>query len=264
MMEVREWPISDVRPYKDNPRKIPKEAVERVAASIREFGFQQPIVVDVDGVVIAGHTRLKAAESLGLEEVPVVVAEGLSPEKAKAYRLADNKTAEASSWDESLLGKELDEISLLDLDFSMEDFGFTDMEELTGADPEPHEDDFDTTPPKETDICPGDMFRLGDHILLCGDATKADLSGAHKARQIACSLVRYGFDRAEVQMSYAIGMRYPLSVLARVVSGGVAEILDMTEEAAEECTPRRMTETLHLLDADFVELARYGHFRRAI
>lgn len=174
MMEVREWPISDVRPYKDNPRKIPKEAVERVAASIREFGFQQPIVVDVDGVVIAGHTRLKAAESLGLEEVPVVVAEGLSPEKAKAYRLADNKTAEASSWDESLLGKELDEISLLDLDFSMEDFGFTDMEELTGADPEPHEDDFDTTPPKETDICPGDMFRLGDHILLCGDATKAE------------------------------------------------------------------------------------------
>ena len=126
------------------------------------------------GVVIAGHTRLKAAESLGLEEVPVVVAEGLSPEKAKAYRLADNKTAEASSWDESLLGKELDEISLLDLDFSMEDFGFGDMESLLPDGKEAYDDDFDATPPDETDICEGDMFRLGEHVLLCGDSSKSE------------------------------------------------------------------------------------------
>lgn len=175
MMEVREWPISDVRPYKDNPRKIPREAVERVAASIREFGFQQPIVVDVYGVVIAGHTRLKAAQKLGLDKVPVVVAADLPPEKVKAYRLADNKTAEASGWDESLLGKELGELKLMDLDFSMEDFGFEDMESLfPDDDKEAYDDDFDTTPPADTDICEGDMFRLGEHILLCGDSSKSE------------------------------------------------------------------------------------------
>lgn len=80
-MEVREWPISDVRPYEGNPRTIPSEAVDRVAASIREFGFRQPIVVDADGVIIAGHTRLKAAQKLGLEKVPVVVAEECTPRR---------------------------------------------------------------------------------------------------------------------------------------------------------------------------------------
>lgn len=106
--------------------------------------------------------------------------------------------------------------------------------------------------------------RVGGGCMNGKDPTKVDLSGAHKARQIACSLVRYGFDRAEVQLSYAIGMEHPLSVVAHVVEDGVRGTLDMTVAAAEECTPRRMTETLHLLDADYVELARYGHFRRAI
>lgn len=174
-MEVREWPISDVRPYEGNPRTIPSEAVDRVAASIREFGFRQPIVVDADGVIIAGHTRLKAAQKLGLEKVPVVVAADLPPEKVKAYRLADNKVAEASGWDESLLGKELDELRLMDLDFSMEDFGFEDMESLfPGEEGEAYDDDFDATPPADTDICEGDMFRLGEHILLCGDSSKSE------------------------------------------------------------------------------------------
>ena len=173
MMEVREWPISDVRPYEDNPRKIPSEAVDRVAASIREFGFRQPIVVDADGVIIAGHTRLKAAQKLGLEKVPVVVAADLPPEKVKAYRLADNRTAEASGWDESLLGKELDELRLMDLDFSMEDFGFEDMESLMSDKGKAYDDDFDATPPDETDIKVGDIFRLGGALLMCGDATDA-------------------------------------------------------------------------------------------
>ena len=122
-MKVVEWEIGRVKPYEKNPRIIPEEAVERVAASIREFGFQQPIVVDKDGVIIVGHTRLKAAEMLGLEKAPVVVAD-LSPEKARAYRLADNKTNEATSWDINILDGELADLSSLGLDFTMDVFGF--------------------------------------------------------------------------------------------------------------------------------------------
>lgn len=176
-MKVVEWEIGRVKPYEKNPRIIPEEAVERVAASIREFGFQQPIVVDKDGVIIVGHTRLKAAENLGLKKVPVVVAD-LSPEKARAYRLADNKTNEATSWDDDLLFSELTDIEadIADLDFSMLDFGFSVIDLGNGASDigEPFDDDFDGEVPKDTDIKEGDMFQLGGHILLCGDSSKSE------------------------------------------------------------------------------------------
>ena len=96
--------ISEIHPYENNPRRISDEAVEKVADSIREFGFQQPIVVDSAHVIIVGHTRLKAAKKLGLETVPVVVADNLTEEQAKAYRLADNKTGE-------LTGKKAEKIA---------------------------------------------------------------------------------------------------------------------------------------------------------
>ena len=176
-MKVIEREIGLVKPYEKNPRIIPEEAVERVAASIREFGFQQPIVVDKDGVIIVGHTRLKAAEKLGLEKVPVVVAD-LSPEKARAYRLADNKTNEATSWDDDLLFSELTDIEadIADLDFSMLDFGFSALDLGSGdfGIGEPFEDDFDGEVPKDTDIKEGDMFQLGEHVLMCGDSTSKD------------------------------------------------------------------------------------------
>lgn len=98
-MVIQEVAVDAVTPYEKNPRKIPKEAVDRVAASIKEFGFKQPIVVDKDMVIIVGHTRLMAAKMLGYEKVPVLVASDLSPEKARAYRLADNKTNELTDWD---------------------------------------------------------------------------------------------------------------------------------------------------------------------
>lgn len=120
-MQVENWPIDKVTPYENNPRKN-DDAVEYVANSIREFGFQQPLVVDKDGVLIVGHTRLKAAQKLGLAEVPVVVADGLTDEQVKAYRLADNKTAEKSSWDYEMLNVELEDIDWLTMD--MEQFGF--------------------------------------------------------------------------------------------------------------------------------------------
>ena len=118
-MEVQSMKISDVKPYPHNPRKN-DSGVEAVANSIKEFGWQQPIVVDKDHVIIVGHTRYKAAKKLGMDKVPVVVADGLTDEQVRAYRLADNKTGELTDWDTEQLDIELGDI----LDLDMSDFGF--------------------------------------------------------------------------------------------------------------------------------------------
>lgn len=118
-MKVLQRPIREITPYEKNPRNN-DGAVEAVAASIREFGWQQPIVVDKNGVIIAGHTRYKAARKMGLTEVPVVVADNLTEEQIKAYRLADNKTGELAGWDFSALEEELGALT----DFGMEQYGF--------------------------------------------------------------------------------------------------------------------------------------------
>lgn len=115
---TEEWPIARVRPYEGNPRVIPDAAVQKVAASIREFGWRQPIVVDEAGVVIVGHTRLKAAQSLGFSTVPVHVARDLSSEQARAYRLADNRVGEESRWDLGALGIELSTLQGFGVDLS--------------------------------------------------------------------------------------------------------------------------------------------------
>jgi ParB-like chromosome segregation protein Spo0J len=101
-MQIELRKLANIRPYSNNPR-INDEAVDAVAASLREFGFRQPIVVDAEGVIICGHTRWKAAGKLGLEQVPVHVATDLSPEQIKAYRIADNQTASLAEWDYELL-----------------------------------------------------------------------------------------------------------------------------------------------------------------
>lgn len=108
-MKVEQWQLAQLRPYEHNPR-LNDEAVDVVAASIREFGFRQPIVVDEDGVIIVGHTRYKAAQKLGLDKVPVHVAKGLTPEQIKAYRIADNKTSEIAEWNYELLPLELSQL----------------------------------------------------------------------------------------------------------------------------------------------------------
>lgn len=122
-MNVQYVSIEDIRPYEKNPRKN-DDSVEYVANSIREFGWRQPIVVDADGVIIAGHTRYKAAKKLNMKKVPVLVADDLTDEQVKAYRLADNKTGEMAKWDFPLLNDEL--FDLCDVD--MDAFGFTDHE----------------------------------------------------------------------------------------------------------------------------------------
>lgn len=157
-------PVKDVKPYANNPRNN-KDAVDKVAASLKEFGFRQPIVVDKDMVVIAGHTRLQAAKKLKLKEVPVLIADDLTEEQVRAYRLADNKTAEFAQWDFDKLSEELDGIE----DIDMEDFGF-DLSEFE-EEPEVAEDDFDDTLPEEPVSKPGDIYQLGRHRLMCGDST---------------------------------------------------------------------------------------------
>ncbi len=121
-MIIEHWELSRIKPYPNNPR-INKEAVAFVARSIKEFGFQQPIVVDGDGVVIAGHTRLRAAKKLKLKTAPVLVASELSEDQVKAYRLADNKTGELAIWDLAKLQIELADLE--NLSFNMTDFGFS-------------------------------------------------------------------------------------------------------------------------------------------
>jgi len=125
------WPLSAIKPYAQNPRKN-AGAVEKVASSIREFGFRQPIVVDGKGVVIAGHTRLLAAQSLGLHEAPVHVAEGLTAAQVRAYRLADNRTAQEAEWDDDLLAAELQALQSEDFDLPLTGFDESELAGLLG------------------------------------------------------------------------------------------------------------------------------------
>lgn len=166
-MQIEYLKLDELKPYENNPRNN-ESAVQYVANSIREFGFKVPIVIDKDKVIVAGHTRYKAAKVLGIEEVPCIIADDLSPEQIKAFRLADNKTAEMALWDDELLKSELD--GLLD-DFDMSDFGFFDEELDEATEPEVEDDNYDPEPPEEPKSKRGDIYKLGRHRLMCGDST---------------------------------------------------------------------------------------------
>jgi hypothetical protein len=124
-LQITMLPVHDLNPYAKNPRNN-EPAVDAVAASIREFGFKVPIILDRNREIIAGHTRLKAAKKLGLKEVPCIIADDLTPEQIRAFRLADNKVAELASWDGAMLREEL--LTLADLGFDMKDFGFSSVD----------------------------------------------------------------------------------------------------------------------------------------
>ena len=168
-MQIKEVRIEDLREYENNPRKN-DGAVDAVAESIRNFGFKVPIIIDSDGVIVAGHTRLKAALRLGLKTVPCIVADDLTPEQVKAFRLADNKTSEIADWDFELLEKELAELSEMEIDFDMSDFGF-DLSEFEDQQ-EVVEDDVPEVNEEAEPICGmGDIWQLGKNRLMCGDST---------------------------------------------------------------------------------------------
>ncbi|VTR92494.1 adenine methyltransferase : ParB-like partition protein OS=Sutterella wadsworthensis 2_1_59BFAA GN=HMPREF9465_00225 PE=4 SV=1: ParBc: N6_N4_Mtase [Gemmata massiliana] len=174
-MDVEMRPIGSIRPYENNPRSN-DTAVTAVVASIRAFGFRQPVVVDESDVIIVGHTRYKAALQLGLTEVPVHVARGLTPEQARAYRLADNQTATLATWDDDRLAQELVALQGADYDVSLTGFPEDELLRLLTAPPaEPAGDPDDVPePPADPATRPGDLWLLGRHRLLCGDATKLE------------------------------------------------------------------------------------------
>jgi hypothetical protein len=174
-LKVCSWPIAKPIAYARNSRKIPERAIDKVAASIKEFGWRVPIVVDKDGVVICGHTRLLAAKKLGLEHVPVHVADNLTPAQAKAYRLMDNRSHEDTDWDLELLGPELQELQDLDFDLTLTGFDQHEIDDFL-SDPD-LDDRANLAPPlPEHPVArPGDLWVMGKHRLICGDCTHADV-----------------------------------------------------------------------------------------
>lgn len=157
--------IGAIKPYENNPRKN-KNAVAEVANSIRSYGFQQPIVIDKNHIVIVGHTRLLAAKQLGLKTVPIIVADNLTDKQVAAYRIADNRTGEFAEWDEELLELELQNLD--DLYTGFDPVGL-DVGGLTDEDDCP---DIDDNTEAITQL--GDVWQLGQHRLLCGDSTNSE------------------------------------------------------------------------------------------
>lgn len=171
-LSIKILDVENIKNYENNPRHN-DNAVDAVAESIKQFGFKVPIIIDKDNIIVAGHTRLKAAKKLGLKTVPCIVADDLTPEQVKAFRLADNKTNELAEWDFAKLELELSELSEMNLDFDMSDFGF-DMQEFE----EPQEIIEDEVPEVDEENEPivrrGQVWKLGNHYLMCGDATSKE------------------------------------------------------------------------------------------
>ena len=170
-MKISDIAVEKLIPYANNPRDNDK-AVDAVAESIKEFGFKNPIIIDKDYVIVAGHTRLKAALKLGLKVVPCIIADDLTEEQVNAFRLADNKTAELSDWNEEELLEELKKIESINMELFS--FNLEDLEkELTG---EAQDDDFneDEELPETPTSQKGDIYLLGKHRVMCGDSTKKE------------------------------------------------------------------------------------------
>ena len=209
-------PIGEIRPYEKNPRKNAK-AVKYVKASIEKFGFKQPIIVDSNRVIIAGHTRLEAAKSIGMAEVPCIVADDLTDAQVKALRLADNKVSEFAEWDLDLLGGELGELADIS-DIDMGDFGF-DLSEFDniGLDDEDTEVVEDEVPEEVEPVCKkGEIWQLGNHRLMCGsctdldsmarlmDGAKADITFTSPPYNMMASNISNAFKSDKVEDSYGI------------------------------------------------------------
>lgn len=218
-MEIIDVPVKALKPYKRNPRKNDK-AVEYVANSIRQFGFKVPIVIDENYEIVCGHTRWKAAKVIGLESVPCIMADDLTPEQISVFRLADNKTAEMADWDFDLLEMEFNDIDP-DL-FDMSDFGFFQDDETEDKAPtEVTEDDFDETTVTESVCKRGQVWKLGEHRLMCGDSTNAEdvahLMNVEKAK-LALTDPPYGISAVQGVAS-AIGGDKPVTI-GRAGGGG--------------------------------------------
>ena len=173
--KIEHWPLARLLPYARNARTHSDEQVAQIAASIVEFGFTNPCLVGADGVLVAGHGRLAAARKLGLETVPVVVLDHLSPTQRRALVLADNRIAENAGWDDAMLRTELEALQADGFDLDLTGFDPDALAELLAGEEtdQAGEVDDDDVPEEAVAVVsrPGDVWVLGEHRVLCGDAT---------------------------------------------------------------------------------------------
>jgi len=167
------WPVDRLVPYDQNPRTHSEEQIGQIAASILQFGFLNPILVDTAAGIIAGHGRLQAALKLGLTQVPVVVLDHLTEIQKRAYVIADNKLALNGGWDDELLRKEMTALAAEDFDLNLLGFDSAEMDDILFSDEEDTSNEDDAVPetPEEPVSKTGDLWKLGDHLVLCGDST---------------------------------------------------------------------------------------------
>jgi len=174
-MEIKQLELKDLTPYANNHRK--KQAIDKVASSIKEFGWQQPIVVDQDMVIVVGHTRYQAAQKLGLDKVPVQIATGLTDAQIKAYRLLDNRANQDALWDDDMLKIEVQDIDKMDIDLALTGFDEKELDKLLFVEQDGLTDEDAVPEDVEPRVKLGELWQLGDHRLLCGDATnEADVA----------------------------------------------------------------------------------------
>jgi DNA modification methylase len=176
--QLEAWPVERLRPYERNPRTHSASQLEKIGASLREFGWTNPILADADGTVIAGHGRLEAAKALGLAEVPVIVLTGLTAAQRRAYVIADNRLALEAGWDSVLLAAELEALRIEDFDLGLLGFDSAEIAKLlappqSNVDADPRIDEADALREK-WGTATGQLWRLGAHRILCGDSTKAE------------------------------------------------------------------------------------------
>jgi len=174
-MNVEMWPADRPIPYEQNARHISDDGLAKIAASLREFGWRQPIVVDRHGVVVVGHMRLRAAKLLGMAEVPVHVAENLTEAQIASYRLADNRTGEEATWVQHLLVDELQLLKGLDFDLSLTGFGADEINRMMISDDVRERAEETPEPPAIATAAHGDVWLLGQHRLACGDCTDPEV-----------------------------------------------------------------------------------------
>jgi DNA modification methylase len=168
-MEIKQLELKDLIPYANNPRK--KQAIDKVASSIKEFGWQQPIVVDEANVIIVGHTRYQAAQKLGLKKAPVQVAKGLTDAQVKAYRILDNRANQDALWDDELLKIEVQDLDKMDIDLALTGFDDKELDKLLYEEKEGLTDEDAVPEEVEPRVKQGELWQLGNHRLLCGDST---------------------------------------------------------------------------------------------
>ena len=173
--EVKEISIDLLKPYENNAKIHTKSQVKKIAASIEEFGFLNPVLIDRDYNIIAGHGRVEAMKILGETEVPCLFVEGLSEEQRRAYILADNKLTEMGEWDKELISTELLDLRTEGFDINLTGFNIDDIiitDEMGEA--YTYEDFEEAVEESESRVHPGEIWKLGRHTLMCGDSTKED------------------------------------------------------------------------------------------